>query len=132
MLRHPLATSPAQAPRQMQQRLSNRIVNRCQRHVSFQPDESVLEYLWLNLLTLCLPQRYLAVPADCSNHRPGSSQPPHGSLIAARSSTVSLLQRLVVQTEVTYKLKEVFGIPIGLDGTPCLGPVLKTSFGEVR
>jgi len=48
----------------------------------------------------------------------------HGSWPLLMKSTLTL------ETEVTYKLKTVWGIPVGLDGTPCFGPVLTASLGK--
>ena len=36
---------------------------------------------------------------------------------------------LTLEAEVTYKLKKLGPIPVGLDGTPCFGPVLESSLG---
>merc|ERR1711871_702290 len=39
---------------------------------------------------------------------------------------------LTLVTEVTYKLRKLFGVPIGLEGSPCVGPVVNTTLGQTR
>lgn len=43
---------------------------------------------------------------------------------------LTMVLPIVMEASVSYKLKTVFGVPVGLDGTPCFGPVLNSSLGE--
>lgn len=49
-----------------------------------------------------------------------------------KTDSISMPLPVTLVTAVHYKLRKIFGIPVGLDGAPCLGPVLNATLGKTN
>jgi len=52
-----------------------------------------------------------------------------GSDCQSEADQLTMATPLTLEAEVTYKLRKIGRLPVGLLGAPCLGPVEKTSLG---